>query len=56
MNLGIHQNLFKNSVPAYRKTPVLNYRAQPINIVRVTIAVYCKNHAKHIHALCGQTA
>jgi hypothetical protein len=56
LNLGIQQNVFKNAVPVYRKTPVVNYRVQPINIVRVTLDVYCKNHVKHVHALCGQNA
>ena len=41
LNLGIHQNLFKNSVPAHRKTPVLKYKAQSINPLNSELNPIC---------------
>jgi hypothetical protein len=33
----------------------LRYRAQPVNAVWETVAVYCENHTEHTNALCVQT-
>jgi hypothetical protein len=32
----------------------LRYKAQPVNAVKETVAVYCENHMEH--TLCGQNA
>jgi hypothetical protein len=44
---------FKSSVRSSQEILRLRYKAQPVNAVRETVAVYCENHTEHTNALCG---
>jgi hypothetical protein len=47
-------NIYKSSSYLTGNTLRLYYKAQPVNAVWGTVAVYCENHAEHTDTLCGQ--
>jgi hypothetical protein len=53
-NTQIHSVGRKLSPSLTGNTLRLRYEAQPVNVVRETVAVYCENHTEHTNALCGQ--
>jgi hypothetical protein len=42
-------NIYKFSSYLTGNTLRLHYKAQPVNAVRETIAVYCENHTEHTY-------
>jgi hypothetical protein len=53
--LSFFQIMYENPVRTPQERLRLHYKAQPVNAVRETIAVYCDNHIEHINT-CGQNA
>jgi hypothetical protein len=45
---------YKFSLYLTGNTLRLHYKAQPVNAVGETVAVYCEKHTEHIDTLCGQ--